>query len=68
MPSRSPYDTWDILSAILVTSGRVSLEEECHQLDIRVRVEDNILEGGASYAHHVEALDRVKQIKPELDR
>ncbi len=44
------------------------LEEECHQLDIRVRVEDSILEGGASYAHHVEALDRVKQIKPELDR
>ncbi len=44
------------------------LENECHQLDMRVREEDSALEGGASYARHVHALDRVKQLKPELDR
>ncbi len=43
------------------------LEDECHQLDVKVRAEDSTLEGGASYAHHVEALDKVKQLKPELD-
>ena len=29
------------------------LENECHQLDLRVRGEDSALEGGASYMHIV---------------
>ncbi len=34
-----------------------------NELDLRVRAEDS---ARASYAHHVQALDRVKQLKLEL--
>ncbi len=33
-----------------------------------VRNEDSSLEGGASYAHHIEALDKMKELKSQLDK
>ena len=44
------------------------LENECHDLDVRVLEEDSMDEGGASYSQHMKALDKIKQLKPELER
>ena len=44
------------------------LENECHDLDVRVLEEDSVDKGGASYSQHLKALDKLKQLKPELDR
>ncbi len=43
-------------------------ENECHQLDLKVREEDSADEGGASYGHHLQALQKSNELKPRLDR
>ncbi len=49
--------TWHLLSSLLLSS--LLLENECHQLDFRVRAEDS---GGASYAHQSEQFELDMQV------
>ena len=45
------------------------LEDECHELDTRVAVEDDsALDGGVSYGYYTAALEKWKQTKYELER
>lgn len=44
------------------------LESECHLLDLKITEEDSTDEGGASYANHLRALQKFKNLKDQLDR
>ncbi len=44
------------------------LENKCHELDLRVREEDSVDEGGTSYSDHVKELERENQLKLELEQ
>ena len=60
MSSWAPYGIFYHLFSLL--------EDECHQLDIRVTEEDSSIEGGASYTHHLRAVEEYKVLKHNLDR
>ncbi len=45
------------------------MEDECHQLDMEVRGEQDSRErGGPSYSHYVDDFARARTLKDELNR
>lgn len=44
------------------------MEEECHELDLAIREEDSVLEGGSSWGHYLRDYQKAKSLQEQLQR